>query len=183
MADRRYPPGLQHGYGIYDFLVNVPFSVSGPGIAKGLKINTVASHVDIAPTILELAGAPVPEEMAGRSLLPVLSGGSLQDRPVYMEACGIVIPSEDDWLKGVRTDEWKYIYAPRNKKIEELLFNLKEDPEESINLAGKMPQVVEKMRGLLKEIDQENEQRLKAGSFEDEQTKALEDKLRSLGYM
>jgi arylsulfatase A-like enzyme len=53
--------------------INVPFIVRGPGVPAG-RTDALAANIDIAPTILELAGVPVPESVDGRSLVPFLRG-------------------------------------------------------------------------------------------------------------
>ena len=63
---------------IYEHTIRVPFIISGPGIAAGRQLPDVVAMVDIGPTILELAGAPVPggsddeHAMDGRSFAPAL---------------------------------------------------------------------------------------------------------------
>jgi arylsulfatase A-like enzyme len=58
----------------YDSDVKVPFIVTGPGVPRGRDQRALAQNTDIAPTFLELAGAPVPQATDGRSLVPFLRG-------------------------------------------------------------------------------------------------------------
>ncbi|KAL5014575.1 hypothetical protein ScPMuIL_008845 [Solemya velum] len=53
----------------YDFDVRVPLYIRGPGIRPKTKISNIISHVDIAPTILDMAGVDIPEHMDGESIL------------------------------------------------------------------------------------------------------------------
>ncbi|OJD35646.1 arylsulfatase [Diplodia corticola] len=55
ISQHRMTPGKECGY---DTDIHIPLAIRGPGIAKGQTIDAVTSHTDIAPTILELAGAP-----------------------------------------------------------------------------------------------------------------------------
>ncbi len=58
---------------LYDMGTNVPFVVRGPGIVKGGRTTSdFISLQDVAPTLLEAAGLPIPADMTGRSLMPVL---------------------------------------------------------------------------------------------------------------
>ena len=66
---------IEKGCRFYEGLVHVPLIVSWPGVlAQGLRADALVELQDQAPTILELAGLPVPATMQGRSLLPILEG-------------------------------------------------------------------------------------------------------------
>ncbi|XP_074656189.1 extracellular sulfatase Sulf-2-like isoform X2 [Tubulanus polymorphus] len=56
----------------YEFDVRVPFLIRGPGIPHGIRIPNIVINLDVAPTLLDIAGVPVPEHMDGRSILPLL---------------------------------------------------------------------------------------------------------------
>lgn len=80
-ADHGYHFGeLRLGGGkwnVYDTDIRVPMRIIGPGIQANTKLGMVGSHVDLAPTWLELAGLDVPADMDGRSLVR----GLLEDGP------------------------------------------------------------------------------------------------------
>ena len=59
----------------YEHDVRIPFWIRGPGIAPGTVLDVMGVNSDIAPTVLDLAGAAVPPIMDGRSLAPLLFGG------------------------------------------------------------------------------------------------------------
>ncbi len=69
--------GQHRGFAVkgnaYEEAVNVPLIIRGPGVPVGV-VNAFVSAIDIAPTILELAGAPIPASVDGRSLVPFLKG-------------------------------------------------------------------------------------------------------------
>ena len=67
-----------HGKGsLYDPGMNVPMLIRWPGVVKPGSSNAeLVSGEDLAPTLLESAGVPVPGEMSGQSFLPVLKGGA-----------------------------------------------------------------------------------------------------------
>ncbi len=72
------------------------------------RADDLASHVDLFPTLCELAGLAIPEGLQGRSLVPVMAGQTLPDRPIYMEAFGAV--AGQDRLVGMVTAQgWKII--------------------------------------------------------------------------
>ena len=127
------------------------------GWRRGARTHELASHVDLYPTILEACGITVPEQTAGRSLLPVLTGES--DRgPASRDAVFLEKTYHDNYdpMRAVRTDHWKYVVnfdaqtlydvriatAPRynwfrfpfRKSEREELYDLGADPDESNNL-------------------------------------------------
>ncbi|GHB86774.1 sulfatase family protein [Persicitalea jodogahamensis] len=59
---------------LYDVGLHVPLIVAGPGVEKGISTDAMVSGIDIAPTILALAGGAKPAEMTGQSFLPALKG-------------------------------------------------------------------------------------------------------------
>lgn len=58
----------------------IPFFIRGPGIATGTKLDVMGVNMDIAPTLLDIAGLPVPSTMDGKSLLPLLRGSKEEIR-------------------------------------------------------------------------------------------------------
>lgn len=63
--------GFEHGHSLYDELLRVPLVVRAPGVQPG-DVDAPVSLLDVAPTILDLVGVPVPPEMEGQSLGPLL---------------------------------------------------------------------------------------------------------------
>lgn len=74
-----------HGNTLYQELVAVPMLFRPPGGAGGRVVDTPVSLVDVAPTLLELAGVARPDAFRGRSLAPALRGDALAPRPVVAE--------------------------------------------------------------------------------------------------
>jgi len=144
LSDHGYLWG-EHGLGgkwlLYEESIRIPIIFRGPGILdsmQGRKLEQLALNIDIAPTILDMAGIPIPDEMDGLSLFPYLSGHQDQTRKdFFMEHVGIVDaenPIPDS--RGVRSSEWKYIrYVNVEPEVEEL-YHLEDDPLESKNLAN-----------------------------------------------
>jgi N-acetylglucosamine-6-sulfatase len=71
MGEHRMMPGKMTAY---DSDIHVPLIISGPGVTAGKVINEIAENVDIFPTLAELAYAPTPSNIDGRSLAPLLRG-------------------------------------------------------------------------------------------------------------
>jgi arylsulfatase A-like enzyme len=139
-------------HGLYDVTLRPPLIVHAPGrIAAGQRIESVVMTPDLAPTILELLGLPIPagppasRAMEGRSLVPLLAGQpTLTPRRV-------VAASEATWMCkwAYRTAEYKLIVAREpdlygGPPVE--LYDLAADPAETVNLADTRPDVRDGLR-------------------------------------
>jgi arylsulfatase A-like enzyme len=120
--------------------INVPFVIRWPaGIPANGRLDTLFSSVDVTPTLLSLAGVPVPAQMQGLDLSHVLKGqtGSVPDSALIMSINPGVLPvrhNMGDW-RGVRTLD--YTYA---RRVEEagvtpwILYDNQNDPFQMTNL-------------------------------------------------
>lgn len=124
--------GMFHGHSLYEELVRVPLIIRYPGrIPAGKVIKEQVSQLDIMPTILDMAGLPIPAQCQGRSLRPVLTGQSeiSKGRPAYMETfCA------GKNLRGIRTPSQKIVEQLHDNRT--LMFDLVGDPLEQHNLFG-----------------------------------------------
>jgi len=114
----------------HDSLHNVPLLIHLPGQLEGHRVETPVSHIDIAPTILNLLGLPVPPFMEGESLMLVMSCKVAEYKPKFT-----LNPVGQELIFAVWHKDYKLIYHVENSQKE--LYNLKEDPNEEINLADK----------------------------------------------
>jgi arylsulfatase A-like enzyme len=119
---------------MYDHSIRVPLIIHDPRINEHRDIDDMALNIDVTATIVDLAGIDVPAGYHGKSLVPIVAGDvdTLARDTVLIEHLWEfenIPPSE-----GVRTDEWKYLRYVDNPSIEEL-YDLRVDPEETINLA------------------------------------------------
>ena len=122
---------------MYEASLRMPFLVRWPaGIKRGTKSRAIALNVDFAPTFLDAAGIPVPAEMQGRSLLPILRGRTPADWRTSMYYRYYHDPGDHDTRThyGVRTTTHKLIYFWKKDQWE--LFDLVNDPDELHNLYG-----------------------------------------------
>lgn len=131
----------EHGLGekrlAYEESIRVPLLMRYPKLIKaGTTSEQFALSIDIAPTLLEVAGAPVPKDIQGRSLVPLLKGSSRGWRKSilteFYEEKGTKLPRIPGW-QSVRTEQWKYIRYHEREGFDEL-YNLKADPFEMKNL-------------------------------------------------
>lgn len=127
--------GLVQKGGPTEESIRIPWIARLPGaVSQGIATDTVASLVDVAPTLLDLAGLPIPAHMHGRSLAPMLTG----TRPSMTPSYAIV---ETGAGTAVRTPRHMcYVpYARGERRPEErasMLYDLDADPYEFANLAG-----------------------------------------------
>lgn len=134
-------PMYFHGESLYDEVLKVPVVLAVPGIAQR-AIDERVMLIDLAPTVLQLAGVPAPEGFRGRSLLPLLVGEELPPRPIYAE----MLPCTS-WqhLERVLISGDLKLYARFTENVTEL-YDLREDPTEQRNLSSRKPDEVKSLR-------------------------------------
>jgi arylsulfatase A-like enzyme len=125
----------------HESAIRVPTALWGPGFEGGGQVRQLVSLVDLPPTLLDAAGLPVPANMQGRSIVPLLQGET-EDWPeeVFLQI------SEAQVGRAVRTQRWKYSVVAPDKHggrdsasdhyVEEFLYDLQADPYELTNLIG-----------------------------------------------
>lgn len=122
---------------MYEESLRMPFVVRWPaGIRAGTRVDAMALNVDFAPTFLDAAGLPAHAQMQGRSLLPVLRGGTPAGWRTSMYYRYYHDPGHHNTRAhyGVRTTTHKLVYFNRKDQWE--LFDLVKDPLELHNLYG-----------------------------------------------
>lgn len=123
---------------MYEESIRVPLVVRYPkGVQAGLKSSRLVSTLDLAPTLLEIAGQAVPETMMGTSLLPLFADGAApwRDKLLYeyfqeRPEAGPAVPN----ILGVRTERYKYVHYPDLPDDLGELYDLLTDPYELRNL-------------------------------------------------
>ncbi|NLI01222.1 MAG: sulfatase-like hydrolase/transferase [Chthonomonadales bacterium] len=128
-------------HGIYDTTLHVPLIIRcDAALPSGVRVPGYNQHKDLVPTLLELAGIETTIAFDGRSLLPMVQGDvASHESSFYITEC--------TWMRkhGWRTPEWKLIRALEpdfHFKPAVELYNLIEDPDENVNLAEQLPDVV-----------------------------------------
>jgi len=141
---RRYNAGMRGQKGtVYQGGIRVPFFLRWPGRVKpGTKVDRIAAHIDVLPTLAEACGAKLPRDrkIDGRSLMPLLSGARTPwpDRTLFFQ-----------WHRGdqpeefrdcaARTQKWKLV----NGKA---LYDLDNDPAEANDVSSAHPEIVARLR-------------------------------------
>jgi arylsulfatase A-like enzyme len=127
--------GLYDKRFMYEESLRMPFLVRWPGVIRaGSVTDAMAMNPDFAPTFLEIAGLPVPADMQGRSLLPLLGGQRPADWRTSMYYRYYHDPGDHNTRAhyGVRTLTHKLIYFWKKDQWE--LYDLAKDPYELHNL-------------------------------------------------
>jgi len=117
--------------------IRVPLLIRYPKrVPKGATCNEMVLDIDIAPTLLDLAGLQVPSTMQGKSVLPLLHGGEQGRKEWFYEYFEWPNPEKVALHHGIRTETHKLIAYTQGEKEHEL-YDLKNDPKETQNLWGR----------------------------------------------
>jgi len=169
--------GVGHGHAMYEELLRVPLIFSGAGIRPHVSITKTAGLLDLAPTILDLLGFPIPADMHGISLLPQLRHASRDEGSssrIFLAQSPAYGPDSTALISG------------NNKLIHrvdgiDLLFDLKSDPGEHTDLSHSDSKRLETLLAKMKKIEAEL---TPAGSGKKLKMDAsTEEQLRTLGYI
>lgn len=138
MADNGFLMG-EHGLidkrNMYSESHRVPLLIHAPGTIKGgFSLEQVIQNIDIAPTILEIAGLTLPAHMQGKSFYPLLREQPIvwRDKTFYEYYWEFSYPQTPTTF-GVRMGRYKFVFYPGIWDISEF-FDLQTDPEEKKNL-------------------------------------------------
>jgi len=177
---------FNHGLSVYNSNLHIPLLIRAPGIVEPSRYSRPRfSNIDLAPTLLGLAGVAVPDDFEGidrQGLLTV--GGSVDPAPIFAEATkphsaetGAARPNMRK-AKCVMAGPWKLIWTPWEEGRTQL-FNLIDDPAERRNLAGESEyaRLVDELRAILRAWA-----RSSAGSGPVEIPDAVQRELDKLGY-
>lgn len=128
-----------HAQGPHQELVHVPFIVRAPGLLPaGKVVQTDVEAMDLSPTVLELAGLPVPETMQGMSALRVA-------RDEVGFAPGAALTQNESTARGMKSGRYRFIHSGVAKME---LFDEIEDPREQNSVTGKRPIALRQMRNV-----------------------------------
>lgn len=130
----------RHGFEIWEILVHVPLMIKGPGITPR-RIDVPRSGVDIAPTILELTGAPKEPTLDGASLVPELFGQEPEARDVIVD---LPRTSDNDRRRALIRGQYKIISYGDDDAFE--LFDVVADPGELKDLKREKKDVFDEMK-------------------------------------
>ncbi|HEV3486246.1 MAG TPA: sulfatase/phosphatase domain-containing protein, partial [Vicinamibacterales bacterium] len=168
-----------HGFALWEHLVRVPLIISGGGTPHAV-VDDQVRHVDLLPTIAELAGLPAPDGIDGRSVMPLIQGGSLPDEPAYMEAVGVKL--EGRRIVAARTPAWKLLQPGGGRPA---LYRLDggQPPDEKRNVYAQHSDVARELETFIAKINAEGSAGDDSSGMSSEEEAIVEQHLRDLGYL
>lgn len=117
---------------LYEELLHVPLLLRPPGGVPPRRVADLVELIDVAPTILDAAGIPLPPSVQGRSLMGYLDASSRTPaKPMVFSEVDF-----DFRRSTVRTKDWKVIHSVANGQRKYELYNLASDPGEERDLAA-----------------------------------------------
>lgn len=181
-----YKRNLDEGHmvHVYDYLVRVPLVLHWPGnLPAGATLSPMVRQPDILPTILDLLGVDRAElpVLDGRSFKPLIENRPWTPEPAFLSVSGTPADLE---IRGVRTEEYKYTFGPKNDELPQELYELREDPDETRNLAHQNPQLCAELRALADRfVPADGESPLEELALTPEDQRRVEKHLQELGYI
>lgn len=140
---------IGHGRTFYQETIRVPLVIFGPGI-EPRRVYQNVSLLDIFPTIIDLIGERIPNDVLGRSLRPLIEGKFLPDEPVISEANW-----RGDKSRAIIWGNYKLVHNYFTNKEE--LYNLRTDPQEKTNLIDLQPGIASQLRSRLFAVVEQSE--------------------------
>lgn len=121
--------------------IRIPMVIYGPGFEGGKVIDELVTLIDLTATLLDIGGASIPDDMQGRTMIPLIKG-TISDWPQEI----FIQISESQVGRALRTKHWKYCVDAPDKNgwtdscsdvyVEQYLYNLDTDPYEQNNLVS-----------------------------------------------
>lgn len=185
-----------HKKTLFEESIRIPLVIRLPGAKPGgLRLEQPVSLLDVAPTLLDLAGAEPLPGASGRSLLPVIREGApppnaIGERPVSRGAVTIseltLGPEGRESLLALRTAQWKLMARPGVGEIVGL-WDLSSDPDELFDLRGKDPgleaEALRVLRFVLQELEESRRRHAPLHPAADPLAPEVRAQLESLGYL
>ena len=152
---------LEHGFighpstslrgSAYEELIHIPLLMSCPAlIPRGVRVGQQTQNIDILPTVMDLLDLPIPSSVQGQSLVPVMNGEPVEERPAFTETAQGGYQSTEAMMKvrvrAHRAPPWKLIHSLGSGLDRTELYNLERDPGETEDVSADYPEVTDRMR-------------------------------------
>ena len=160
---------------MYEESLKMPFIVKWPGVAQpGSRTTKMVQNLDYAETFLDIAGAPIPSDMQGVSLVPLLKGENPSDwrKSIYYHYYEYPSVHMVPRHNGIRTNRYKLMHFYQFDEWE--FYDLRSDPDEYNNLYGNpeyknlVNRMKRELKGLVEKYDDDSDMSVKPKSWQDE---------------
>ena len=169
---------LAHIHQVYDTLIRIPLILKLPsGDPQGLRLNDRISLVDVFPTLAEILGVEPPLPTSGRSMLPVIYGETVAERPIIAETYRTEAFTNK---KALISGRYKFIHSWSDEREWEELYDLEADPDELVDLRNSHPEIADRLRT---ELEERLLQGIHGRADKAELTQQELDRLQALGYV
>ncbi|HET6203996.1 MAG TPA: sulfatase-like hydrolase/transferase [Planctomycetota bacterium] len=168
--------GFEHGHSLHDEVLRVPLLLAFPdGRHAGRRVPGTVSLLDLAPTLLEVAGQAVESRVPAASLLPLLEGNGAP-RIAFSESL-----LYGDEAKSLRTDRWRLIL--RHGEAEPVVLDYARNPLGEVTKAEGNEEVRALRSTLLEWAGRMREEARRSGAWISADDAEVERALRALGYL
>jgi arylsulfatase A-like enzyme len=168
--------GWGHGKNLHDHQLRVPLMIRRPeGEGGGKRIDRHVRLIDLMPSFLALAGAPVPPGLQGTDISPLLRGAAL-DGPAEVFATGVMHKPD---MFTLRTERYKLVVDGG----ERTLFDLAADPGETTDLSDERAAVTAELHDRLSSHLERSSAATKLPARTADMPEELRERLRALGYL
>jgi arylsulfatase A-like enzyme len=169
-----------HAFLAYGSSLHVPLIINAPSFKGGRRVKQRVGTVDIVPTVLDLVGVDAPDQLQGRSLVPLIEDPALDEESpplYYSESMSPRLSHGFGELRALYDGPLKYIFGPRPE-----LFDLEADPDELHDLVATREVDATRMKQKLAQFieDHASASAASAAHEVDDETRA---RLEALGYM
>jgi arylsulfatase A-like enzyme len=172
---------MSTGHRMFDDLLRIPLILTGPKIPNNVLITNMIRQVDIFPTILDLISIPVPKDIDGKNLLPLIEGQDTEELISYIESPPLVENPSMKYI-GIRTSKYKFIQNIHDDKQSYELYNLQNDPLEEKNIITTSSKQIKQLKKSLRTI--RNKKSLSQNvEYDDNEKRKIENVLKKLGYV
>ena len=151
---------LDHGKSLWQEQIGVPLVLHAPGLEPS-RVSEPVEQVDFLPTLLEILGVPAPEgaKIEGESLLPLMRKArpqqpnslvfsSVRASPKFFQDRGYLLDHQKSLLS-VQSSRWKLIVYPGFDDEYLELYDLQDDPGETVDVAADHPEIRDQLRAVL----------------------------------
>ena len=167
---------------LFDEMLHIPLLFTGNHI-NSRTVSDLVHHTDILPTLCELININLNQTIHGRSLVPLIEGNKIEEKPIYLRTRPYLDPkpNERDSV-GIRTSSYKYFRSTYNAKENVHLYDLENDPYENNNIAQTHEQLVARFENKILELQKDNLSEYKE-KIPDKEIEEISNELYKLGYM